>query len=179
MLIYDALKKDHEVMKQLLKQMHDSSDGAVNRRRDLLEKLHDLLIPHARAEEKVLYDTLKEIEGTEDIALEGYEEHSTVESVLRELNNVDPSDPRWMAKLEVLKENLEHHVEEEENEMFERARQVLAPEEAEMMAEAFKSLKESVQNGSILQGALETVAQYMPARFASRFTDITRRLTTP
>lgn len=178
MLIYDALKKDHEVLKNLLQQMEDTSEGAVNRRRDLLQRLYDELVPHARAEEKVLYDTLKEIEGTEDIALEGYEEHSTVESLLRELQNMDPSDARWAAKLTVLKENLQHHLREEEDEMFSLARQVLAHEEAEMMTEAFQNLKKKVENGSIMQNALETVAQFMPARFAQRFSDVSKRLTT-
>lgn len=177
MLIYETLKRDHELMRDILHRMEESSEGAIHRRHDLLERLHDELIPHSRAEEKVLYDTLKEIDGTHELTLEFYEEHSTAESVLRELRNINPSDERWLAKLGVLKETLDHHIDEEETRLFAMARQVLAPEEAEMMAEAFRHLKKEVKNGSLLQGALEAVASSMPARFARRFTDLSRRLT--
>jgi hemerythrin-like domain-containing protein len=178
MLIYDVLKKDHEGLKNLLQQLDESTSAAIKKRRDLLERVRDEWVPHARAEEKVLYDTLKEISGTEDLALEAYEEHSTAESILRELELMDPGDDRWHAKLNVLKDTVEHHISEEESEIFDAAQQVLAEEEAEMMAEAFTNLKEQVRNGSVLQTALAAVAQYMPARFASRFTDISRRITT-
>lgn len=176
MLIYDILKKDHQVVLDLLKRMEESSENAIKLRMDLLGRFRNELIPHTRAEEKVLYDTLKEINETEDIALEAYEEHHAVELILRELEAIEPSDERWKAKLNVLKENLEHHIEEEEGEMFDYAQQVLAPEEAEMMAEAFKNLKADVSEGSIVQSALEKIAEFMPARFAHRFSDFSRRI---
>lgn len=176
MLIYDFLKKDHEIVKQLLEQLQESSPTAIKRRRDLLQRLHDEIIPHIRAEEKVFYEPLKDIAGMEDMVLECYEEHVTTESILRELESMDPSQDRWDAKLTVFKESFEHHVDEEEQELFNNARQVLAAEEAQMMGEAFKKLKVEVKEGSILQSTLEKVAQFMPARFSQRFTDLARRL---
>ena len=176
MLIYDVLKKDHQVVKDLLEKMEATSETASKSRKDLLEKLRTELIPHARAEERVLYNTLKDIETTKDIALEAYEEHEAAEALLRELEAMSTDDERWSAKLSVLKENLEHHIEEEEDQLFSDAKQVLAVEEAQMMAEAFKNLKAEVHDGSILQSALEAAARYMPARFVPRFTDISRRL---
>jgi hemerythrin-like domain-containing protein len=177
MQIYDVLKKDHQAVLHLLEQMENTSDGAVQKRRDLLTRLSEELVPHMRAEEKVLYDTLKEINETEDLVLEAEEEHSTCEMVLHELQSIEPSDKRWAAKLAVLKENLELHIEEEETEIFAQAKQVLAPEEAKMMAEAFKNLKAEVAEGGILESALNRVAQFMPPRFSKRFTEISRRLT--
>lgn len=176
MPIYEFLKKDHEVVKQLLEQLLESSPNATKRRRDLLQRLHDEIIPHMRAEEKVLYDPLKDISGMEDAVLDAYEEHINVESILRELETMDPSIDRWSAKVKVLKESLENHIKEEEEELFNSARQVLASDEAEMMGEAFKKLKAEVKEGSILQSTLEKVAQFMPARFSQRFADFARRL---
>lgn len=176
MQIYDVLKKDHQVVLELLQQAEETSEKATKRRQELLGRVRDELIPHVRAEEKVLYDTLKGINGTEEIALTAYEEHHAAELTLRELEFMNPSDERWPAKLKVLKESLERHIEEEEGEMFDQARQVLAPEEAQMMAEAFKTLKAEVSEGSIVQTALEKVAQFMPARFSQRFADMTRRI---
>ena len=74
MLIYDVLKKDHEVVKDLLEKMEATKETAPKSRIALLERLRNELIPHARAEEKVLYDTLKDIESTKELALEAYEQ---------------------------------------------------------------------------------------------------------
>jgi hemerythrin-like domain-containing protein len=176
MLIYEALKKDHEAMRSILKDLDVSSDAATAQRRDLVEQLRQELLPHTRSEEKVLYDTLKEISGTEELALEAYEEHAAAETLLRELSLMDPADERWHAKLKVLKETLENHLEGEEAEIFEAASQVLATEEAEMMTEAFLNLKEQIKAGSLLHTALEKIGQYMPVRFAGRFADLSRRI---
>lgn len=176
MIIYDVLKRDHAVILDLLGKMEASTEGAVKHRMDLAARLRDEWIPHARAEETVLYDTLKEINETEDVAIELSEEHHAIELLLRELEAIDPSDLRWKAKLTVLKENLERHIKDEEQEVFDYARQVLAPEEVEMMAVAFKDLKAEVSEGSIVQSALERVARFMPARFSQRFTELARRV---
>ena len=79
---------------------------------------------HEAIEEEIFYPALKEHPKTKDIALEGYEEHHVVDMVMGELEGVDVSDETWMAKFTVMKENLEHHIEEEEDEMFPKAEQV-------------------------------------------------------
>jgi hemerythrin-like domain-containing protein len=168
MFIYDALKEDHEVLRRILRRLEETTSGAGNRRMELVEELREEMIAHARSEEKIFYDTLKDTEGTEDLALEGYSEHSTIESLLRELELTDPSHPRWDTKLESLRRHLEHHLEDEEVTVFECARKIITAEEAAMMAEAYVNLKAQIKNGSILQTALETIAHYMPARFSRR-----------
>lgn len=175
MTIYDVLKRDHRQIRELTRRLQNSSKSTYLRH-DLLEELRTTLLAHSRAEEKVLYDTLKEIAGTDDLALESYEEHSVNEALLRELELVNPADERWQAKLHVFIENLEHHVVEEENETFASARQVLAPEEAVMMGQAYESLVRQLGEGSLLQSAIESVAQFMPARFSQRFTDLTKKV---
>jgi hemerythrin-like domain-containing protein len=175
MLIYDALKEDHDTLRRILQTLDETTSGAGTRRLELVEELREELIAHARAEEKIFYDTLKETDGTEDLALEGYGEHSTIESLLRELELTDPSHPRWETKLESLRRNVEHHLDEEETTTFECARRNLTPEEAAMMANAYLNLKDQIKSGSLLHSALETIAHYMPARFSRRFHGLSRQ----
>jgi hemerythrin-like domain-containing protein len=181
MQIYEVLKKDHQNIQLLLKQISQIeglTETSSRKRADLLERLNTELTTHSRAEEKIFYDTLKQIEDAEEIAIESEEEHSTIESIMLELLSINPTDKHWFGKLAVLKENLDFHIEGEENEVFPLAKQLLAPEEAKMMAEAFKSLKDELTEGSLIEIALSKVAQFMPARFSRRFTEIGRRLTT-
>jgi hemerythrin superfamily protein len=175
--IYDAIKNDHRTILQILERIEETSENAHKKRRELLDKFEAALLPHSRAEEKVLYDTLKDINETEDLALEAYEEHNAIEQLLRELKVIQTDDRRWMAKFEVLKGNTEQHIEEEEEEIFAEARALLAEDEAEMMTDAYLNLKKEVEDGSIIETALSKIAQYMPARFSQRFTDLSRRLT--
>jgi hemerythrin superfamily protein len=112
------LKGQHREVKGLFKSV-EGSKGARERRR-LLERIGQALKIHTAIEEKIFYPAVREI-GTgkaEDLVLESLEEHHVVDLVLAELPRVDPSDERFEAKMTVLKELVEHHAEEEEEEMF-------------------------------------------------------------
>ena len=76
-----------------------------------------------------------------DITLEAFEEHRLVKQLLRELEGLDKSEETWTAKFTVLKENIEHHVEEEEDEMFKKARKVLSEEDAETLGTRMEEAK--------------------------------------
>ena len=97
---------------------------------------------HARIEEEILYPTLEEYEETRDISLEAYEEHALVKQLLEELAAAPKDDERWTAKFTVLKENVEHHVEEEEGEMFKKARKVLGEDEIENLGDRLQEAKQ-------------------------------------
>jgi hypothetical protein len=84
---------------------------------------------------------LKEAEETHDITLEAYEEHNVVKTLLAELDVLPKDDETWEAKLTVLKENVEHHVEEEEGEMFKKARKVLSTEQIEALGARLEAAK--------------------------------------
>jgi hypothetical protein len=142
MSIYDELKHDHEEVKQMLGELCEMTGRATRRKETLFEKFKAEMIAHSRAEEKVFYDAIKgKKEGKED-ALEGYEEHHLVDIMLREMSRLDVNDDRWKAKLKVLKENIEHHIEEEENEIFDTAEDLLSEDEAEELGERFVTEKE-------------------------------------
>lgn len=150
--IFARLKDDHLELKRLCKAITDEDSGSTAKAKSSFEKLRVLLNSHAKAEEKVLYSLLKKRsvmdknEELKDIVLEGYEEHHVADFLLRELTNLDPSDERWMAKMEVLSENLKHHIKEEEQEMFVEARDELIREETLVLAEKFIEKQSEIAN---------------------------------
>jgi len=96
---------------------------------------------HAQIEETIFYPALKEADETHDIILEGYEEHKVVKTLLAELDALPKDQEEWGAKLKVLQENVEHHVEEEEGEMFTNARKVLSKDQAEELGARMEAAK--------------------------------------
>lgn len=144
MKIYDLLKADHKVVKALLKKLEETTERSKKERPELLEKLKHALIPHARAEEKIFYEPLKDsdVKEADDLAFEGYEEHWVADRLIEELGKTKPNDKRWGALMSVLKENLEHHIKEEENQMFKKSKKSFSSKVEQQMAELFLALKE-------------------------------------
>lgn len=137
MSIYDELRQDHRRVKDSLSKLSAMSPRAAKSRERAFEELKALVTAHSRAEEKVFYETLKGEKTTKDLALEGREEHHVVDVIMREMSRLSPRDDQWTAKLSVLKENLEHHIDEEEKEIFAKARSVLDGQAAERLGEQF------------------------------------------
>jgi hemerythrin superfamily protein len=126
--IFDTLKAEHDEVADLMKAIAASDDDKPGRvkRKKVFDKLYTALSAHAKGEEAALYPVLEEIEATRDIALEAGEEHKVVETLLDELKAMRSADDQWMAKFTVLQENVEHHVKEEEGEMFRKAKAELS-----------------------------------------------------
>jgi hemerythrin superfamily protein len=143
-IIYDELKSDHDKVRALLEEMSELSDRASKTRQRDFENLKEMMTAHSRAEERVFYGALKGHDKTKDDALEGFEEHHVVDLLLREIARLGPADDRWKAKFTVLKENIEHHAEEEEREFFAKAREVLSDEEAEELGRKFVALRDKL-----------------------------------
>lgn len=127
------LEEDHERFKKLLDQGEQTTERARVGRQELFDKLKRGLEIHERMEEEVLYPALKEHPKAKDIVLEGYEEHHVADMIMAELAETDYDDERWGAKWKVLKESLEHHIEEEESDMFKKARKIFDKDELELM----------------------------------------------
>jgi hemerythrin-like domain-containing protein len=87
---------------------------------------------------------LESREETRELTLEAVEEHKVVRRLLSELARMAKDSGQWMAKLTVLRENVEHHVEEEEDELFKLARSALAPEEVEELADDLEIAREDI-----------------------------------
>jgi hemerythrin-like domain-containing protein len=118
------LETDHRKVRKLLDRLDETTDRAVRTREDLFATLRDEITVHEAIEEEIFYPALKEHPRARDIVLEGYEEHHVVDAIIAELERVPFGDETWAAKFAVMKENLEHHIEEEEGDMFAKARRV-------------------------------------------------------
>jgi hypothetical protein len=128
--VYEILKKDHETVALLLKKLDKSSDDTAEERERLFLELKTELTLHTYIEELLFYPLLKDRKESKEVTLEAYEEHRLVKSLLEELDNMAKDSEEWIGKFRVLKENVEHHVEEEEGELFAEASTVLSAEDA-------------------------------------------------
>jgi len=141
---FELLKKDHKKVSQLFKQIESASGSAKAR---LFTQLKTELDVHAHVEEKFLYPALEHKEPAREITLEAYEEHNVVKDLLAELA-AQPISEEWDAKFTVLKENVEHHVEEEEGELFNKADDVLSEDQIERLGAEMEAEKAAQLNGS-------------------------------
>lgn len=141
----ELLKEDHRKVKKLLEQGDDTTENAVKTRTEVLEKIKSEMQIHETIEEEIFYPALKEHSKTKDLTLEAYEEHHVVDTIMAELEGVEPSDETWMAKFAVMKENLEHHITEEEDELFPKTEQVLDKDELEQLGDRMQTRKEQLQ----------------------------------
>ncbi|MBX8621787.1 hemerythrin domain-containing protein [Pseudomonas glycinae] len=144
----DLLKTDHEKVKGILNQLSESTDRALKKRAELLDKLELEITIHTQLEEQILYPAFKEAGGKEqdEMYYEAKEEHRTVDSlVLPDLKSTDPSTPEFAGRVKVVKELLEHHIEEEETEMFPQARKLLGKAKLEELGKEMEVMKASLK----------------------------------
>ena len=135
------LKDDHEKVRKLLEQGESTTERGEKTRTELLETLLRELTVHERIEEEIFYPALKAHPKAKEIVLEGYDEHHVVDTIMGEIQATPVSDETWGAKFKVAKENIEHHIEEEEGEMFRQARQVFDRDELEDLGARMQELK--------------------------------------
>jgi Hemerythrin HHE cation binding domain len=129
----------------MLVELDATTDRAEKTRTETFERLKRDLTIHETIEEEILYPALKEFAKTKDITLEAFEEHHVVDQIVAELEATPVTDETWGAKLTVMKENLEHHIQEEEEEMFKQALQVMEHKELAELGEQMDGCSEERQ----------------------------------
>ncbi len=139
--IFDILTSDHEKATKILEQMEQTSTRAAKRRETLLEHLREDLLPHMYAEEQFFYQILLDESSEKEAAYQALEEYQAAKAVLTDLEEAPADDPRWSARLRVLKELVEHHIEEEETTVFDLARSLMDEDRATEVGRRFKELK--------------------------------------
>ena len=137
------LKADHEKMKGLLNELEATTERGVKTRTELFATIKGELTLHEIVEEEIFYPELKAHPKAKDIVLEAYEEHHVVDLLMGELEALDVADETWGAKALVMKENVEHHMEEEEGDMFKKARQVFEAAELDELGQRMEARKQS------------------------------------
>lgn len=169
--IYQLLKDDHQKVKDLLSELLTLKDDD-SYREVIVEQIRSELIPHSRAEETVFYNSVRAV-GSDDIQImHSFKEHMEAEGLLRLLQVKDSGIGDWKETARKLQDALEHHINEEENEIFPKTKNIFSDEEAVMMGSAFSELKEEVKDEGMIKSSIDLVVNLMPPRFAKKLKDL-------
>ena len=141
------LKSDHALVKRLLRELDATTERAVKQRESLVAQIERELKTHAQIEEEVFYPAFKAVtEDSEavDMFYEAAEEHHVVDMVLPALKAANPKSKEFSAKAKVLKDLVEHHIREEEGQMFQEARSRFDDQQLRDLGELMQARKESI-----------------------------------
>lgn len=141
------LKSDHATLKRLLRELNETSERATKQREELVRLLEQEVKMHAQVEEEVFYPAFKAAtkkdEQTQELFYEAAEEHHVVDMVLPALKTANPKSKEFTAKAKVLKDLIEHHIREEETQMFAAARQLFDEDQLRQLGELMQARKDS------------------------------------
>lgn len=140
--IYDAIKADHADHRELLEKISDTS-GDTEERRRLWKRFYYDVKSHAAAEEETFYSKLIADEDGQPDARHSVHEHQEIDDIMEELQGIEFSSPAWLARFKQLRHDYEHHMDEEEDEIFTRAREVMHGDTEGRIAKAFQKRKEA------------------------------------
>ena len=135
----DILKQDHQKVKGLFQEVTHADD--IRKRKDLFDRIDTELEIHAHIEETVFYPAIEDHEELRDMVAEALEEHAQAKTLLDELEEMGADNHEFGSKLQQLIEAVEHHVEEEEGEMFPKIREVFEEDELEQLGQDLESAK--------------------------------------
>ncbi|MDQ6847537.1 MAG: hemerythrin domain-containing protein [Candidatus Dormibacteraeota bacterium] len=139
------LREDHRAVKKLFKEFSATGDRAHAQRRRLADRIITELSVHAGIEENVLYPRARATAPKlKDDVLEALEEHHLAKMTLAELQKMPASDERFAAKMQVLIESVNHHMEEEESQLFPKLRKAFSRDDLIVMGEDMRAAKRVV-----------------------------------
>ena len=144
------LKRDHTRVKTLFDKYEKQGDRALQTKQEIFEQLHAELDVHSRIEEEIFYPFVKGIRSSEleEMVAESVEEHIVIKRLLSELKSLSPDVEEFDAKMSVLKENVLHHAEEEEEQkMFPLVVQNASLEERDRIGLEMEARKETLEKG--------------------------------
>ena len=139
------LKAQHREVEALFKKYEEKGDKAEKGKQQIFESIADALAMHATIEEKHFYPAIKD-RRTEDILLEALEEHLGIKRVIADLMKTTSSDETFDAKVKVLKEQVEHHVEEEEGDLFPKVKKIFDREELTAIASQMQATMKTLES---------------------------------
>ncbi len=142
------LKSDHATLKRLLRELSETTEKATKQRETLVQQIEREVKMHAQVEEEVFYPAFKAAtrnDEAQDLFYEATEEHHVVDMVLPSLKSANPKSKEFTAKAKVLKELIEHHMKEEETQMFKEARQRFSEEQLQELGDMMQARKDSVE----------------------------------
>ncbi len=135
----ELLVDDHNKLKTLFGKVNETEDEKT--KHNLFQQIRKELESHTKIEEEIFYPAVKTTEGLEDIVKEGIQEHHQTDLFIREIENLADGSDVFDPKLKVLMEGVEHHIQEEEKEMFPKVRKHFSKSELEELGSKMKAKK--------------------------------------
>jgi len=149
---FTLLKEDHKKVKGLFKQFEELGEKAFKKREELSQKIFTELEIHTTLEEEIFYPAIEKgaaEKESEELVKEAFAEHAVVKDLIEELRELGCEDENFNAKFKVMQENVEHHIEEEEGELFPKAKKILSDQSEEIgqeMDQRKEELKEEMDD---------------------------------
>lgn len=168
MQIYETLKNDHDELKALLEELVSLSDKD-DYRTVLIGQIQSALVPHSRAEESVFYNAMRMLAPETKQIMHGFQEHIEAEAILKTLEAADTINADWKKLARKLKKGIEHHISEEENEIFAIAKNMFTDAEAESISAAFVRAKEKEAGKGFFKTSLDLIVNLLPPRFTESY----------
>jgi hemerythrin superfamily protein len=138
----ELLTADHNRVRGLFSRFQAAEGSDDSEAAQLAATIFEELEVHTKIEEEIFYPAVSPLnDEIHDLVAEGLEEHHVVDSLMAEAKGLDPSDDAWAAKLKVLIENVEHHAEEEEEELFPLVRKALDEKARSDLGDRLESMK--------------------------------------
>jgi hemerythrin superfamily protein len=142
MNIYNYLKKDHALVAQLFEEI--INEKSSDKRKELFEEIKENLLLHSEAEHKTFYKELKNFEEIKDLIKHADKEHAEVKEYLEQISKISVEDNLWIEKIGELKHSVDHHVHEEEKEIFQTAKKLLDKDQELDLATKMEELKQKI-----------------------------------
>ncbi|HEU5034008.1 MAG TPA: hemerythrin domain-containing protein [Mycobacteriales bacterium] len=141
--VIELLEHDHREVEQMFTEYEQTTDP--QQRRGIVDKIIIELVRHSEAEEQAVYPMMKKkIEGGEALVEHEIKEHSEAEQVMKRLDGMDPTDPKFGVLVQQLMTEIKEHVREEEGEAFPKFRAAVDQEELDKLGETVQKLKKIV-----------------------------------
>ena len=141
------LARDHAGLRDLLEELAGAAAaGEVERKKALFRAFKSVLRVHAAVEEEVFYPAVMKLRsaGAREAVREALEEHQAIDSVVAEIDGIEPDDDRYEAKVQALRASVERHIREEERAMFSEARNLLTDDRLQALGRLMASLREKM-----------------------------------
>ena len=138
----ELLKKDHKEASALMEQI-EVADKGDRSAKELFNELKQALTLHTQMEEQLLYPALKSFDETKDWVPEAIDEHQEVDEILTEMSALSPREDAFMDKLTELRDAVEHHVEEEETNIFPKAQKAMGQSRLDEMGRQMEQMKQA------------------------------------
>lgn len=142
MNLYEYIKNDHRKVDAMFKKLKSSTNA---KQQVIFKKIMHELFIHAESEQATFYDTLEKYKPVKTDVKHAKEEHKEIADMMNAITKMDPTSPAWLQKVIKLGETVEHHVHEEETEVFKDGKEYLTDEQTKQILKDMKFYKKKVK----------------------------------